>query len=74
MIRQGDIGHFHIELEDDETFWLEMLVKDLRTTLYEMQIEDDRKVLFLALELAYKRGRYEQWKDSRILFPNTELQ
>lgn len=74
MMKSGDLAHFQIELEDDEIFWLEMLTKDLRTTLYEMNLEDDRKCLYLALELAYKRGRYEQWKDSRILFRNIELQ
>lgn len=70
----GNVAHFEIELCENEIFWLKTLAEDIRDVLIQTESDEDSKIVFLAIELAYKRGRFEQWKDSKKLFTNTDMQ
>ena len=60
-----EIEYFGYELADDEKMWLAKLARDVDLTIIEREHsteESIKKIIYLACELSYKKGKFEQWR------------
>ncbi len=60
-----EIEYFGYELSDEEKQWLAKLARDVDLTIMEREHASDeslKKIIYLAVELSYKKGKFEQWR------------